>query len=161
MVLSELGLGANVELKPNCGNAIETGIVAADALARLWPAHLPVPLISSFVPDIIEAVQQRAPAIPRSLLLRSPTSKRWRGAGVLGCVTVNVDHRHLHPAVVAEMRKAGYSVLAYTVNSEVRARELFKWGVSSVFSDVPQMISPPLPVGPSRPEKPPLLRLPS
>jgi len=160
-VLSELGLGANVELKPDRGDAIETGTVAADALTRLWPAHLPAPLISSFVPDALEAVRQRAPAIARGLLLRSATGKRWRCADALGCATVNVDHRHLHPAVVAEMRKAGYSVLAYTVNDEGRARELFEWGVSSVFSDVPQMIFPQLPVGPSRPEKPPLLRLPS
>jgi glycerophosphoryl diester phosphodiesterase len=160
-VLSELGLGANVELKPDRGDAVETGTVAADALTRLWPAHLPAPLISSFVPDALEAVRQRAPAIARGLLLRSAAGKRWRCADALGCATVNVDHRHLHPAVVAEMRKAGYSVLAYTVNDEVRARELFEWGVSSVFSDVPQMIFPQLPVGPSRPEKPPLLRLPS
>jgi glycerophosphoryl diester phosphodiesterase len=104
-------------------------------------------------------VRQRAPAIARGLLLRSATGKRWRRAEVLGCATVNVDHRRLHPAVVAEIRKAGCSVLAYTVNDEMRARELFEWGVSSVFSDVPQMIFPQLPVGPLRPEKPPLLRL--
>jgi glycerophosphoryl diester phosphodiesterase len=158
-VLSELELGANVELKPNRGDAIETGTVAADAVTRLWPAHLPAPLISSFVPDAIEAVRQRAPAIARGLLLRSATGKRWRRAEVLGCATVNVDHRRLHPAVVAEIRKAACSVLAYTVNDEMRARELFEWGVSSVFSDVPQMIFPQLPVGPLRPEKPPLLRL--
>jgi glycerophosphoryl diester phosphodiesterase len=160
-VLSELGLGANVELKPDYGDAIETGTAAADAVKRLWPAHLPVPLISSFVPDAIEAARQRAPAIPRGLLLRSATGKRWRCADVLGCATVNVDHRHLYPAVVAEIRKAGYSVLAYTVNDEMRARELFEWGISSVFSDIPQMIFPQPPVGLSRPETPPLLHLPS
>ena len=161
-VLSELGLGANVELKPDPGDAIETGTVAADALARLWPAHLPAPLISSFVPAALEAVRQRAPAIARSLLLRNATGKRWRCADALGCASVNVDHRHLHPAVIAEMRKAGYSVLAYTVNNGARAHELFEWGVSSVFSDVPQMIFRQLPpVGPPRPETPLLLRLPS
>jgi glycerophosphoryl diester phosphodiesterase len=31
-------------------------------------------------------------------------------------------------------------VLAFTVNDAARARELFEWGVTSVFSDVPHMI---------------------
>jgi hypothetical protein len=39
------------------------------------------------------------------------------------------------------MREAGYPVLSYTVNDRLRARTLFGWGVTSVFSDVPHMLS--------------------
>jgi glycerophosphoryl diester phosphodiesterase len=55
-------------------------------------------------------------------------------------VSIHADHRHLRPAIVAEIRDSGYAVLAYTVNDAARARELFGWGVASVFSDVPHMI---------------------
>jgi glycerophosphoryl diester phosphodiesterase len=145
-VLAELGLGANVELKSQRGNAIQTGVAAADLLARLWPQHLPRPLISSFSTDTLEAARHRAPTMARGLLLRG-AGGRWRRAQALGCATVNADHRFLRPAIVAQIRNAGYSVLAYTVNDPARARELFAWGVSSIFSDVPHMILAQMPPG--------------
>ena len=65
----------------------------------------------------------------------------WRvRAEKLGCATIHADHRRLHPALVAEIREAGYALLAYTVNDAARAQTLFGWGVTSVFSDVPHII---------------------
>jgi glycerophosphoryl diester phosphodiesterase len=137
-VLAQCGLGVNIELKCEREDALETGIKAADCLSRRWPPELPPPMISSFVGDALEGARGRAPAIARALLLRRPGG--WRRAAALGCVTVAVDHRSLRPGVVADIRAAGYPVLAYTVNDAARARELFGWGVFSVFSDVPQLI---------------------
>jgi len=59
-----------------------------------------------------------------------------------GCATLNTDHRRLKPRLVREIRAAGYPLLAYTVNDPRRARALFDWGVTSVFSDVPDIILP-------------------
>ena len=138
--LSELGLGANLELKAERGRATETGWAAAELTARLWPPHLPAPLISSFIAEAIRAARERAPRVAYGLLLRSAAGQRWRQAETLGCTTVNVDHRRLRPAIVNEIRSAGFAVLAYTVNDVMRARELFEWGVASVISDVPDLI---------------------
>jgi glycerophosphoryl diester phosphodiesterase len=150
-VLGELGLGANVELKAERGLEAETGSAAADLLARLWPPQLPAPLISSFLPAALAAARDRAPAIARGLLVRGlPPDWRIRAAS-LACVTIHVEHRCLRPAIVAEIRQEGYSVLAYTVNDSAQARELFAWGVASVFSDVPHMILDGAPDGASRP----------
>ena len=55
---------------------------------------------------------------------------------------IGADHRRLRPRRVAEIRAAGYPVAAYTVNDPARARLLFAWGVTSVFSDMPDMILP-------------------
>jgi glycerophosphoryl diester phosphodiesterase len=154
-LLSELGLGANVELKSGRDNAIETGVAAADLLARLWPQHLPAPLISSFFADALEAARHRAPTIARGLILHRAAGGRWRRAEALDCATVNVDHRFLRPAIVAQIRAAGYSVLAYTVNDAARAHELFAAGVCSVFSDVPHMILAAMPAGPPQPQAAP------
>jgi glycerophosphoryl diester phosphodiesterase len=139
-VLGELDLGANVEVKAARGLEAETGAAAADLLARLWPRHLPAPLISSFLPAVLAAARDRAPAIARGLLVHG-VPRHWQTrAETLGCVTIHAEHRLLRPAIVAEIRESGYSMLAYTVNDPARARELFAWGVSSVFSDVPHMI---------------------
>jgi glycerophosphoryl diester phosphodiesterase len=67
--------------------------------------------------------------------------KRWRAvAEKLGCTTIHAEHRRLSPAIVADIRAAGYPLLAYTVNDPARASALFAWGVTSVFSDDPQSL---------------------
>jgi glycerophosphoryl diester phosphodiesterase len=42
--------------------------------------------------------------------------------------------------VLSEIRRAGYPLLAYTVNDPERAKTLFDCGVNSVFSDVPDRL---------------------
>lgn len=139
-VLGQLGLGANVELKADRRRAAETGAVAALTLARLWPPHLPAPLISSFLPRTLAAARETAPQIARGLLFAA-VPRDWRKrVRALECVSVHADHRRLCPAVVAEIREWGYPVLAYTVNRAAQARKLYGWGVASVFSDVPDII---------------------
>src|SRR5579862_8762347 len=139
-VLGECGLGANVELKCARDRGRAIGGRAAAELTRLWPPQLPAPLLSSFVPDALDAARAAAPGIARALLLGRATPGRWGCAADLGCIAIGLDHRSLRRSVVAEIREAGYCVLAYTVNDAARARELFDWGVTSVFSDVPHLI---------------------
>ncbi len=141
VVLSELGLGANIELKSERGEARATALAATDLLSQSWPRHLPAPLLSSFSAVAIEAARDHAPDIARGLLMPTVTAGRLRRAAGLGCTTINVDHRRLRPAVVAELREAGYFVMAYTVNDVARARELWQWGVSSIFSDFPNVMN--------------------
>ncbi len=58
----------------------------------------------------------------------------------LGCTMIGADQRRLRPRRVAEIRDAGYKLAAFTVNDPARARLLFDWGVTSVFSDAPDII---------------------
>jgi len=140
-LLGELGIGANVELKAVRGREAETGAMAAALLRRVWPPQLPAPLISSFSPNALAAAQACAPRIGRGILFHS-VPKNWRLlAERLGCVTIHADHRNLCPALVAEIRESGYPLLAYTVNDPAWAYTLFCWGVTSVFSDVPHILS--------------------
>jgi glycerophosphoryl diester phosphodiesterase len=139
-VLGELGVGANIELKAARGREAETGAAAAALLSRIWPPHLPEPLISSFLQEALLAAKTLAPSIARGMLFRA-VPRNWRVlAEKLGCATIHADHRSLHPALVAEIREAGYASLAYTVNDAARAYTLFGWGVTSVFSDIPHII---------------------
>ena len=139
-LLSELGTGANVELKAVRGREAETGAIATALLRGLWPPRLPAPLISSFSQKALAAAQACAPQIARGMLFHA-VPRNWRVlAERFGCATIHADHRRLHPALVAEIRESGYPLLAYTVNDPGRANTLFGWGVSSVFSDVPHIL---------------------
>jgi len=135
----EIGLGANIEIKADRGLARATAAAVAEMLTRLGGRHAPV-LVSSFLRPALATMKDLAPLVPRGLLLRR-FPLRWAGlASRLGCSSLHLDHRSLHPGLVDSVRRAGYPLLAYTVNDPARARLLFNWGVTSVFSDVPDII---------------------
>ena len=139
-LLGELGLGANVEIKPSRGYEEETAHIAAAMLLEEWPAHLPTPLISSFSREALATALVVAPEIPRALLL-SRVGSDWREqAEMYDCNAIHTDAKRLTQAQFAEMHDAGYAVRCYTVNEEARARTLFDWGVDGVFSDYPDRI---------------------
>jgi glycerophosphoryl diester phosphodiesterase len=139
-LLAELGLGANVEIKPAAGQEAETARAAVGELQRNWPAHLPPPLLSSFSPVALAAAHDAAPAIARGYLFgRLPGD--WRAeVERLGCATVHCDERRLDQVTARAVIAAGYPLLAYTVNRPARARELLGWGLSAVFTDCPDRI---------------------
>jgi glycerophosphoryl diester phosphodiesterase len=137
--LAELGLGANIEIKTGKPEARAT----AEALAHILTAHwraATAPLISSFEVPALEAMQAIAPCWPRGLLLKE-IGGDWRGQlDRLGAATLNLDHRPLDAGKIAIARQTGRPVLCYTVNDPARARQLFAWGVSAVFTDRPDAL---------------------
>ena len=139
-LLKSLGLGANIEIKPTAGREAETGAVVAKRIADAWPESLPPPLFSSFRTEALAAARDAAPRIARGYLL-SRLGRDWRReAAALGCVSVHCNHRHLDRKAAAEVRQAGYRLLAYTVNDAMRGRQLFGWGVDAVFTDYPDRL---------------------
>jgi glycerophosphoryl diester phosphodiesterase len=137
----ELDLAVNIEVKADPGRAPATAAAVLTSLRRLGGLP-PRVLVSSFLTPALAALRDIAPQIPRGLLLRV-IPRGWRSlAARLGCVTINTDHRRLKPRLVGEILDHGYPLLAYTVNDPRRARALFDWGVTSVFSDVPDIILP-------------------
>ncbi|HYM72895.1 MAG TPA: glycerophosphoryl diester phosphodiesterase [Stellaceae bacterium] len=141
VVCDELGLGVNIEIKAERGLARATAAAVATCLERL-SGHLPVVLISSFLLEAIAEAAERLPRCPRGILWRKAPRGWARIAQGLGCATINIDQRYLTESAVNEVCAAGYPVLAYTVNDPARARQLFNWGVASVFSDAPDIIAP-------------------
>jgi glycerophosphoryl diester phosphodiesterase len=135
-----LGLGANVEIKAERGRGPATAAAVAAGLARRADA-LPPLLISSFLPDALAAAALAMPAMPRGMLWRK-LPRGWRGiAERLGCATIHLGQADLGETAAATVVRAGYPLLAYTVNEPARARQLFDWGVASVFSDAPDIIA--------------------
>ncbi|WP_029010749.1 glycerophosphoryl diester phosphodiesterase [Azospirillum halopraeferens] len=135
-LVRDLGPGLNLEIKPSAGRNAET---ARAALAVLAAAPLPAGrlLVSSFEPECLEVAGRLAPDVPRGYLM-DETPADWAAiADRLGAATLNVDQRRQTADSVAAFRATGRPVLAYTVNDAARARTLFDWGVTGVFTDAP------------------------
>ncbi|HXP32083.1 MAG TPA: glycerophosphodiester phosphodiesterase [Stellaceae bacterium] len=139
-LLEELELGAVFELKPAPADGMETGRVVAETLTRHWPRKLPPPLVSSFDAAALLAARAAAPEISRALAVGAVPGDWQEQAEALGCVAVHADHRALDQALVANVA-ARLPLWAYTVNEPERARELFAWGLTAVFTDRPDLIS--------------------
>jgi glycerophosphoryl diester phosphodiesterase len=136
---AELDLGADIEIKSDLGREYATAATVAATLERSRD-HVPPLLVSSFLPAALAAMRTLAPQIPRGILFRL-IPRGWSGlARRLGCVMIGANHRRLRPRRVTQIREAGYRLGAYTVNDPARARLLFGWGVTSVFSDVPDTL---------------------
>lgn len=133
--LARLGLGANVEIKPCPGRDKETGHIVAAQLLEEWPAGLPVPLISSFSAVSLAAAGKVAPRLPRAFLVSRVPADWQEAVRRLDCVALHANRRHLTAGVVADVKRAGLAVRAYTVNERTVAEALFAWGVDGVFSD--------------------------
>lgn len=140
-LLSVLGLGAVVEIKPSPGAEAATAEATVRLLLERWPGHLPPLLVSSFKRDALAQARMAAPTIARALLVRDIPAD-WRAqVDALGCSAVHASERRLDAAVVAEIGTIGLPVFAYTVNEVERARELLGWGVKSIFSDRPHELA--------------------
>ena len=130
----ELGLMANVEIKPAKGFEAITGDVVAKRVFELWQGA-PLPLVSSFSGDALEAARCVAPSLPLGFLWeRAPAD--WLGRIEALCAfSVHCAANQLEDSVLDAARAAGIPVLCYTVNARRGAETLFQRGVASVFSD--------------------------
>jgi len=131
----ELGLWANVEIKPAAGFERETAQVACDLARRLWAGASPAPLLSSFQPVCLEVALAAAPELERGYLTDRVEPGWLEFATRLACVSVHCNGDRLTQAQAAEVKSAGFALLCYTVNDADAARRLFSWGVDAIFTD--------------------------
>lgn len=138
----ELGLWANVEIKPARGFERRTGVVAAKLASQLWRGAALAPLLTSFEPASLEAARETAPELNRGYLT-DRIEPQWRSAAErLGCVSVNCNHEHLTREMARAITDAGFWLLCWTVNDPRAAHRLFSWGVDAIFTDRLDLIAP-------------------
>ena len=139
-------LGLNLEIKPCKGREKETAEVALDILSQYWDDHDRL-LISSFEPVSLEAAQHVANDWARGLLLAPEGEEglinpEWKNlADYLDVKTVNLGTQIATQETVEEIIELDLSPLIYTVNDPIEARQYQSWGVASLFSDEPDVIT--------------------
>ncbi|MGB9356771.1 MAG: glycerophosphodiester phosphodiesterase [Azonexus sp.] len=131
----ELGLLANVEIKPATGHEVATAEVVARLTADLWRGAEVQPLISSFSLAALEVARDLAPEIRRGVLFEAPPPEWLAELRRLQAISLHCDADLLSDEVLAEARAHGVPVLCYTVNAENQAKMLFARGVSALFTD--------------------------
>lgn len=128
------GIAANIEIKPCAGRDEITGRLVARGALTLWQNQTP-PLLSSFSVEALAAAREAAPSLARGMLFDEVPADWLRTVRELDCVSLHADHHHLTEHLVADIRAAGFRVLAYTVNDPERARLLANWGVDMICTD--------------------------
>src|SRR5258708_7550311 len=136
----ELGVWANVEIKPAQGHSRATGGAVAGMASELWRGAQLQPLLSSFSSVALEAARAAAPDLPRGLLVDEVPAD-WLGQlRALDCVALHCNQQHLGEQRARAIKKAGYGLLGWTVNDPVAARRLLGWGVDCVVTDALALI---------------------
>ena len=140
LLCREIGLGANIEIKAEGRRGPATAHAVAACL-EAFAGELPPILISSFHLQAVAEAATLMPGVPRGMLWRK-IPRNWAiVAERLRCATIHCGHADLTGKLAAEIVAADFPLLCYTVNDAARARQLFDWGVASVFSDVPDIIA--------------------
>jgi glycerophosphoryl diester phosphodiesterase len=138
---AEFGLGVNVEIKPNPGEAVSTVERVVDILTAHVSAGGPI-LISSFSRDSILAARDLLPRVPRAVLVKTAADDIDGFLAEARAVALNPHQRLLaDKADVTRLTEAGYGVIPFTVNDAARCAELLDWGVSSVVTDDPSILT--------------------
>jgi len=142
------GVWMNIELKPAPGFDAETGKVVARIVGAMFADEIAagdyarVPLLSSFSQLALEAAQEAAAQVPRACLMSELAPDWERRARAVGAVAIHLNHKHLTPRQVQEIKQAGFGLFCYTVNDPARARELLEWGVDAFCTDRLDLIGP-------------------
>ncbi len=141
-LMDELGLCANVEIKPTAGRERVTAEVALAVLRECWPDSLAPPLISSFQPDCLAVACEQAPDWPRSLLLAQMVEDWPALMTRYACVGLHCRGQLLRPGQIDPVKEAGYATACYTVNDRALAKRLYDWGIDCLITDAPDRILP-------------------
>jgi len=138
----ELGIWANVEIKPAKGHERVTGEAVARMARELCPGAPLAPLLSSFSIEALAGARSVAPGLPRGYLVdRIPPD--WRDTmKQLGCVALHCNYKSLTQELAAEAHGAGYSILLWTVNEPGIARQMLAFGADCLVTDALERIGP-------------------
>ena len=138
----ELGVWANVEIKPARGHERATGLAVAPLARELWRGAALPPVLSSFSLEALDAVREAAPELPRGYLV-DEVPEDWRDTMKrLECVALHCNYQSLSEELAVEIHGAGYSILLWTVNDPVEAQRLLKMGADCLVTDALNRISP-------------------
>jgi len=137
-LLKKLNLKANVELKTVKGNEKILANAATDIINHEFTNHQV--MISSFSPETLSYVREKDEKIPLGLIYDIVSRDFSKEADKLDAMMVAINEKTITEQIVEKIRSSGYLVFCYVVNDKSRAKELFEWGVSAIYSDYPDLL---------------------
>jgi len=138
----ELGLWANVEIKPAKGHERDTGLAVAPLAREYWRGAALPPILSSFSMRALEAAHEAAPELPRGYLV-SEVPEYWQETmRRLECAALHCNFHSLTRELAAQVHAEGYAILLWTVNEPEVARRMLAFGADCLVTDALDRIGP-------------------
>jgi glycerophosphoryl diester phosphodiesterase len=133
----ELGLRANVEIKPDLADPERAVDLVVKDIEATWTFDAAGPVISSFSGDVLRLVRKRSARLPIGVLVWKDKTL-WPGlARETGAMSVHFSRRNLTETDVKAAIDEGLAVAVYTINDPAEAKKLLGWGVTGLFTDDP------------------------
>lgn len=137
-LMVELGLTANMELKPDPGREVETAHLTLRIAKDCWPEDKPPPVITSFSRVALAAAQEEQPDWPRGLCFELLPEDWTEAMANLDAKLACPNADRITADQAASLVASGIEIMAWTVNEPDQAQKLLQWGVSSLCTDIPQ-----------------------
>ncbi len=103
-------------------------------------SHPPVRghVVSSFLPEVLEAIHQMDGSLPLGLICETPAQFRaWSTMPVEYVIL----HRNLaRQSIIRKLQGAGRKIFVWTVNSPSEMKRFAEWGVDGIVSDDPKRL---------------------
>ncbi len=131
----ELGLLANVEIKPAAGHEAVTAKTVIRMVSELWRTAPDQALLSSFSPEVIVMARDMAPGLRRGMLFESAPDDWLDFCRRVGATTLHCEATRVDDALLQEAAALGLPVLCYTVDAPDIAADLLRRGVAGFFTD--------------------------
>jgi glycerophosphoryl diester phosphodiesterase len=137
-LIEELGLCANLEIKPHANPRGETAAAVVEALrGRPWARERIV--TSSFDLTELAAFRRALPEAPLAVLYTRPP-RDWRARlAELDAEALHVQFDKLTSKVLAEAAEHGFRVRVYTINDPQRVARFRGQGLTGVITDHPPL----------------------
>lgn len=96
-------------------------------------------VISSFIPEVLQAIHANDPTIPLGIICE--TRAEFSVWTALPVDYVIPQYRLVTKTVVAEIKRAGKKLLVWTVNSAQGMKRFAEWNVDGIISDNPARLA--------------------
>ena len=133
MALSHQVIGLNIELKGN-----NTGSLTAKYIKAI---DMVPTLISSFKLNELRAFRSADRDTPVAPLLNRWEHSCIEVAEELNAIAINCSVKIVSAERIELIKKQGFKIFVYTVNSLEKAKELFNMGVDGIFTDHPNRMN--------------------
>ena len=137
-LIGELGLSANLEMKPHDAAPEPIARAVAEALGRRPWTRARI-LVSSYKLGALEALRRLMPDQPLAVLYKSPPAGWPEALAAIGACSLHIRHQYLTREILAQARAQGFHVRVYTVNEPPRMEPFRAAGLTGVFTDHPPL----------------------
>ncbi len=140
IALQELGLSANIEIKPTHHDASKLAAIVLAKVNEYWTDDVNKLIFSSFSPDILTALRDFSPDIQLGLLLHEWRDDWYDLVEKNRCLSIHLNKRIVTEKRIRLIKEKELALLCYVVNWRYQAKKLLAKGVDAVFSDYPDLL---------------------